>query len=113
MISQAGLGKGRDPWAIRKFLDEKGLNMAAVGRAIGSPRSKVHSTVRGTENHRATLAYLLRIGVPARDLFPLAAQDPETHARAFLALAKTLIREHHVPASALTLTGMARARLAA
>ncbi len=78
MITQSGLGKDRDPWALRKFLAETGRNMADVARAVNTPRHKVCGTVRGVENHRRTLAHLLTLGCPPEALFPLLYRDPET-----------------------------------
>jgi len=100
MITQSGLGKDRDPWALRKFLAETGRSMADVARAVNTPRHKVTGTVRGVENHRRTLAHLLALGCPPEALFPLLYRDPETH-RATAERLFDELREAGAPESAL------------
>lgn len=59
-----GPGKFRDPWAIRRFLSERGLNMSALARALEISPQAVQETVRGTRNTRKVLARLLEMGCP-------------------------------------------------
>ncbi|MDL2320741.1 hypothetical protein LJC47_00120 [Desulfosarcina sp. OttesenSCG-928-B08] len=68
-LVQRGRGKGRDPWGIRKFLWEKGLTMAAVGRLCGSHPVVAQETVRGIRNDKKVLGYLEQIGCPIELLY--------------------------------------------
>lgn len=60
-------GKNRDSWNIRRFLDDRNMNMADVQRAIGAKQhSLVRETITGLRNHRKTLAYLMELGCPEK-----------------------------------------------
>ena len=68
MTSGVGSGRFRDTWAIRRWLDEQGLNMSDVARNIGVAPQVVSMTVRGTRNNRAVLQKLLDMGCPRQAL---------------------------------------------
>ena len=59
-----GAGKGRDPWAIREFLDGEGTNMTAEAAKIGVSPQIFQLTVKGVRNSRTVLSHLLKIGCP-------------------------------------------------
>jgi len=62
------VGKNRQPWRIREFLESKGKNLADVGREVGASKHLVSETVRGIRNHRKILAYLRDLGCPEQYL---------------------------------------------
>jgi len=74
---QSGLGKGRDCMLIQREIRDKGLSMSGIARALDVHHSLVQSTVCGTRNNRKVLAYLLKIGVHPKQLFPMAYKAPE------------------------------------
>ena len=67
---QRGIGKGRDPWLIRRFLAGLGLTMKAVADMAGTRKSVVCDTVYGIRNHRRTLDQLAALGCPPDLLYP-------------------------------------------
>ena len=73
-FGQRGIGRGRDPWLIRRFLNGKGLTMADVAVMAHASRRDASETVRGIRNHRRILAELERLGCPAELLYPLNGQ---------------------------------------
>jgi hypothetical protein len=75
IFAQRGLGRGRDPWLIRRYLDSLGMNLADVAVLAKTRRMTVSDTVRGISNHRRTLAELERLGCPLELLYPQAAPD--------------------------------------
>jgi len=58
----SGAGKFRDPWVIRKRLDELGTNMARIAKKIDVSPNLVHATVKGAKNNRRVLTALLEVG---------------------------------------------------
>jgi hypothetical protein len=74
---QRGRGKGRDQWAIRKFLSELNLTMTAVAAKANAPLPVVTDTVRGVRNHGRVLAVLEALGCPMELLYPNEHQNNE------------------------------------
>lgn len=67
---QRGIGKGRDSWAIRKFIAERyGLNMSDVARMAKVQNNIVNDTFRGIRNHGRVLAVLEQLGCPEKYLY--------------------------------------------
>ena len=62
------VGKNRQPWRIREFLEGKGMSMADVGLKVGASRQVMSETVRGIRNHRKALALLRDMGCPEKFL---------------------------------------------
>ena len=58
------VGKKREFWRIREFLDGCGLNMADVGRTLGVSRCLVRATMRGACNNKKVLTHLRTLGCP-------------------------------------------------
>ena len=76
---QRGIGKGRDPWLIRRWLCGLGLTMNDIAARANAKRQTVGDTVRGMRNHRRTLEALEMLGCPRELLYP---QRAERHGRA-------------------------------
>lgn len=72
---QRGSGKGRDPWAIRRWLSGTGQNMADIARTVGTYNHVVSDTVRGLRNHKKVLAQLEKLGCPQELLYPLRNKE--------------------------------------
>ncbi|MDL2313367.1 hypothetical protein LJC36_00125 [Desulfovibrio sp. OttesenSCG-928-C14] len=78
MAIQRGIGKGRDPWGIRKWLsqteyeDKKGLSMSDVARYSRVPPQVAQETIRGTRNHYRVLEFLEKLGCPDELLYGAA-----------------------------------------
>ncbi len=62
------VGKNRQPWRIREFLESRGMNMADVDREVGASKHLMSETVRGIRNHRRILAYIRDMGCPEKYL---------------------------------------------
>lgn len=59
-----GVGRNRQPWEIRKWLDINGLNIADVARRAKTSHSTAGRTIRGSCNSRAVLGVLKGLGCP-------------------------------------------------
>lgn len=68
-LVQRGIGKGRDPWAIRKFLGERGLTMAGEARKVNIKPHAAWETVRGIRNDKKFLKHLEALGCPKEFLY--------------------------------------------
>ncbi len=72
---QRGSARGRDPWAIRAFLDtiqtEEGrpFNMSTVARLANTYPQVAQETIRGMRNHGRVLAVLEILGCPREYLY--------------------------------------------
>lgn len=75
IMLQRGDGKGRDPWAIRKWLAATpARDMAGVMRLAGvKHHHQVSDTVRGGRNDRRVLKALEELGCPEELLYPQRA----------------------------------------
>jgi len=77
-----GAGAGRDYWAIKKWLQEQGITLTEMAKALEINAGIVSATIRGTRNTRRVLQYLLEKDCPADilslpdDLQDLAAYAP-------------------------------------
>ena len=78
---QAGIGKGRDPWLIRRHLAQTtieidgkthvGVSGRTIARLAKTSPSTVTETIKGVRNHDRTLQVLENvIGVPRSLLYP-------------------------------------------
>jgi hypothetical protein len=70
IIVQQGVGKGRDPWLIRRWMSGLGLTMNDVAAKACTKRQTVGDTLRGMRNHRRTLETLEMLGCPPDLLYP-------------------------------------------
>ena len=61
-FAASGAGRSRDPWPIRRRLNELGTNMAQIARDIGISQTVVQGTVKGQRNNRRVLTALLEAG---------------------------------------------------
>ena len=68
-VVQRGCGKGRDPWSIRRFLDEKALNMSCIATMAKTYPQVAQETIRGTRNHKRVLEQLEKLGCPKEYLY--------------------------------------------
>jgi transcriptional regulator with XRE-family HTH domain len=62
------VGKNRQPWRIREFLESKGMNQADVSREVGVSQHVMSETIRGIRNSRKVLVYLRDQGCPVKHL---------------------------------------------
>lgn len=60
-----GAGAGRDYWAIKKWLHEKGITLSDIAGHLEINAGIVSATIRGTRNTRQVLKWLLDKGCPA------------------------------------------------
>jgi transcriptional regulator with XRE-family HTH domain len=60
-----GAGASRDYWAIKRWLNEKGLTLTAIAACLGINVGGVSATIRGTRNTRKVLKWLSNNGCPA------------------------------------------------
>jgi hypothetical protein len=80
LIYRPGVGAGRDYWAIKKWLREKGITLTEIAQALEINIGTVSATIRGIRNTRRVLQWLAREGCPSKylslpdDLKP-ASQD--------------------------------------
>ena len=63
-----GAGAGRDYWAIKKWLDRKGLTIADIAAAAEFSVGIVSQTIRGIRNSRRVLIVFINLGCPAKHL---------------------------------------------
>lgn len=63
-----GAGAQRDYWAVKKWLYDQGIALAAIARDLGVHPGIVSSTIRGTRNTRHVLKWLLEKGCPVEIL---------------------------------------------
>ncbi|GFK94755.1 hypothetical protein NNJEOMEG_02602 [Fundidesulfovibrio magnetotacticus] len=62
----AAVGRKREAWRIREFLDGLGMCMADVARDLGLSRNLVGETVKGARNNKKVLDYLRELGCPEK-----------------------------------------------
>jgi hypothetical protein len=67
---QRGRGKGRNPWRIREFLDNRGETVTSLAAKAGVKVTKASDTIRGVGNHFRVLAALEAMGCPRDLLYP-------------------------------------------
>ena len=77
---QKGRGKGRNPWRIREFLDNRGENLVSLAAKARARKNVVSDTVRGLRNHARTLEALEAMGCPQELLYPLDYRHEEVAA---------------------------------
>lgn len=62
------VGKDRQIWRVREYLQSKSLNMTDVASAVGVSVQLVSETLRGIRNNRKVLTHLRDLGCPERFL---------------------------------------------
>lgn len=65
---KTGAGRERDYFAIKAWMDKKGISIKQFAEKIGVHRSTVSHTIRGARNHRKVLRELAILGCPIRIL---------------------------------------------
>ena len=72
-----GAGAGRDYWAIKKWLHEKGFTLSDIAGALGINAGIVSATIRGVRNTRQVLKWLVDNDCPVEMLsLPADMQAP-------------------------------------
>ena len=66
---QRGIGRGRDPFLIRRFLAERGLKQGDFSRLVGISDSVTSDKLRGIRNNRRVLQALENMGCPSAYLY--------------------------------------------
>lgn len=68
---QRGRGRGRNPWRIREFLDNRGETVTSLAIRAKVDLARASDTIRGIRNHGRVLAELEKMGCPRELLYPL------------------------------------------
>lgn len=63
-IRGRGAGRQRDYYAIKKFLDEREIQVGQVATDVGLDKSTASHTIRGWVNNRKILHRLIDLGCP-------------------------------------------------